>query len=55
MGTETVPIVIGALVIIKKEPGAPNSKHPGAFSVNGMQMTSLFGTARILRKVLSIK
>jgi len=54
MKTEVIPIVIGALGTIKK--GMDNNIRNVSENLNikSLQKTCLLGTARILRKVLSI-
>ena len=47
MKATTIPVVIGALGLIKK--GLENIK------ISELQKTALLGTSRILRKTLSIK
>ena len=55
MGTETIPVVIGALGVIKKGLEKYVDKIPGTVSIDELQKITLLGTARILRRVLSIK
>ena len=55
MGTETIPVVIGTLGVIKKGLEKYVDKIPGTVSIDELQKITLLGTARILRKVLSIK
>ena len=49
---ETVPLVIGALALVKKGLGK-YEKIPGNISIEELQKISLLGTAKIFRKVLS--
>ena len=55
MKTEIIPVVVGALGVIKK--GSEKFVREIAGNVNlwEIQKTTLLGTAHILRKVLSIK
>ena len=55
MGTEMIPVVIGALGVIKKGLEKYTDKISGTVSIDEFQKITLLGTARILRKVLSIK
>ena len=55
MGTEMIPIVIGALGVIKKGLEKYVDKIPGTVSIDELQNITLLGIAHILRKVLSIK
>ena len=55
MGTETVPVAIGALEVIKKGTDKYFDRIPGSVNINELQKITLLGTAHILRKVLSIK
>ena len=55
MGTETIPVVVGALGVIKKGLKKYVDKMPGTVSIVELQKITLLGSARILRKVLSIK
>ena len=55
MGRETIPVVIGALGVIKKGLEKYVDKIPDTVSFDELQKITLLGTARILRKVLSIK
>ena len=52
--TAALPVVIGALGMVTK--AAPNhvSQIPGAASLTELQKITFMGTARILRKVLSM-
>ena len=49
---ETVPLVIGALVLVEKGLGK-YEKIPGNINIEELQKISLLGTAKIFRKVLS--
>ena len=53
MKTETIPIVIGALGLIKKGLQKHTEKIPGAININELHEITLLGTAHILSKVLS--
>ena len=53
MKTETIPIVIGALGLIKKGLQKHTEKIPRAININELQKITLLGTAYILRKVSS--
>lgn len=55
MKTTTIPVVIGALGIIKKGTEEYIKKIPGNIKLQELQKTTLLGTAHILRKVLSMK
>ncbi|XP_037772667.1 uncharacterized protein LOC119568279 [Penaeus monodon] len=55
MKTTTVPVVIGALGIIKKGTEDLIKKVDGNITLQELQKTTLIGTARILRKVLTMK
>ena len=55
MKTNTVPVVIGALGLIKKGLDMQLSKLPCRISVAEIQKIVLLGSAHILRRVLSIK
>ena len=50
MKTETMPVVIGALGLIKKGLQKHTEKIPGAININELQKITLLGTAHILRK-----
>ena len=54
MKTTTIPVVIGALGVIKKGMRSNIEKIPGKISLEELQKITLLGTAHILRKVLSI-
>ena len=53
--TEIIPVVIGALGVIKKGLEKLISEIPGYINLQEIQKTTLLGTAHILGKVLSIK
>ena len=55
MGTETVPVAIGALGVIKKGTDKYFDRIPGSANIKELQKITLLGTAHILRKILSIK
>ena len=53
--TETVPVVIGALGLVKKGLEKYVERIPANTNIEDLQKISLLGTAHILREVLSIK
>ena len=53
--TEVIPVVIGALGVVKRGMDAFVQRIPGCVRMNELQKTTLLGTAHIIRKVLSIK
>ena len=53
--TTTIPVIIGALGLIKKEMEKYISKIPDNISIQEAQKCVLLGTAHILRRILSIK
>ena len=55
MRTETVPIIVGALRLIREGMDQNLGKIPGASNINELQEIILLGTAHILRRFLSIK
>ena len=55
MKTEIIPVVIGAIGVIKKGSEKFISEIPGNINLQEIQKTTLLGMAHILRKVLSIK
>ena len=55
MRTETVPIIVGALRLIREGMDQNLGKIPGASNINDLQKIILLGTAHILRRFLSIK
>ena len=54
MKTTTVPVVIGALGVIKKGIEKHIEKIPGKVNITELQKIALLGSSHILRKVLSI-
>ena len=52
MKTTTIPVVLGALGVIKKDLEKYTSKIPGNIPIAELQKITLLGTAHILRKVL---
>ena len=55
MKTTTVPVIIGALGLVKKGTQNYNGKISGNIRITELQKTVLLGTADILRRTLSIK
>lgn len=55
MKTEIVPVVVGALGVIKKGSEKLVREIPGNINLWEMQKTTLLVTAHILQKVLSFK
>ena len=55
MRTETVPIIVGALRLIREGMDQNLGKIPGASNINDLQKIILLGTTHILRRFLSIK
>ena len=55
MKATTIPVVIGALGLLKKGLEKYNKQIPGNIKISELQKTALLGTSRILRKTLSIK
>ena len=53
--TTTIPVVIGALELVKKGTENYTSKTPGNIRIAKLQKIVLLGTAHILRRTLSIK
>lgn len=53
--TETVPVVIGAVVLVIKGLEKYEEGIPGNINIQDFQKVSLLETANILRKVLSMK
>lgn len=51
----TVPVIIGALGLVKKGTQNYNGKISGNIRITELQKTVLLGTAHILRRTLSIK
>ena len=54
MKTVTIPVVIGALGMIKKGTEKHLEKIPGSPNLAEMQKIALKGTAHILRKTISM-
>ena len=55
MRTETVPVIVGALGLIREGTDHNLGKIPGASNINELQKNILLGTAHILRRFLFIK
>ena len=55
MRTETIPVIIGALGLMKRGMEKYSDRIPGNIDLNTVQKIALLGTAHILRKILSIK
>ena len=55
MKTKTIPIVIGALGVIKKGSKKYLDDIPANIQLQDLQKTTLLDTARMLRKILSMK
>ena len=55
MRTETTPVTVGALGLIRKGMDQNLGKIPGASNINELQKIILLGTAYTLRRFLSIK
>ena len=55
MRTETVPVIVGALGLIREGMDHNLGKIPGAGNINELQKNILLGTAHILRRFLFIK
>ena len=55
MGTETIPVVVGALGLIKNGLDKVTSIIPGIISTSEIQKIKMLGTAHIVRKILSLK
>ena len=55
MKTETIPVVVGALGLVKKGLDKFIERIPGSISINLVQMIAILCTAHILRRILSIK
>ena len=55
MRTETIPVVVGALGLIKNGLDKVTSRIPGSISTSEIQKIKMLGTAHILRKILSLK
>ena len=55
MTATTIPVVTGALGLIKKGLEKYTKQIPGNIKIRELQKIALLGTSRILRKTLSIK
>ena len=55
MRTETVPVIVGALGLIRKGMDQNLGKIPGASNISELQKIILLGTAHILRRFPSTK
>ena len=55
MRKETVPVIVGALGLIREGMDQNLGKIPGTSNINELQKIILLGTAHILRRFLSIK
>ena len=55
MRTETVPVIVGALGLIRQGMDQNLGQIPGTSNINELQKIILLGTAHILRRFLSIK
>ena len=55
MKATTIPVVIGALGLLKKGLKKYTKQIPGNIKICELQKITLLGTSRILRKTLSIK
>ena len=55
MKATTIPVVIGALGLIKKIVEKYTKQIPGNFKISELQKIALLGTPIILRKTISIK
>ena len=53
--TITVPVVIGALKVVKKGIKKHTDKIPGEIKITELQKIALLGSSHIFRKVLSIE
>ena len=53
--TITVPVVLGALGVVKKGIEKHIDKIPGKINITELQKIALLGTSHILRNVLSIE
>ena len=54
MRTETVPVIVGALGLIREGMDQNLGEIPGASNINELQKIILLGTAHILRRFLSV-
>ena len=55
MRTTTIPVVIGALGLVKKGMEKYTNQIPGNIRIEELQKIVLLGTVHILRRTLSIK
>ena len=55
MKTVVIPVVVGALGVIKKDTDKRLQEIPGKSNLHEIQKTAMLGTAHILSRVLSIK
>ena len=55
MKTETMPVIVGALGLLKKGLDKVTSRIPRNISNNAIQKITMLGRAHILRKVLLLK
>ena len=55
MKATTIPVVIGALGVIKNSLEKCTKQIPGNIKISELQKIGLLGTSRILRETLSIK
>ena len=55
MRTETIPVIVGGLGLIRGGMDQNFGKIPEASNINELQKIILLGTAHILRRFLSIK
>ena len=55
MKATTIPVVIGALELIKKGVEKYTKQIPGNMKISELQKITLLGTSRILRKTLFTK
>ena len=53
--TTTIPVVIGALGLVKKGLEKYTDNIPGNINIQEVQKIALLGTGHIIRRVLSIK
>jgi len=53
-GNLVIPVVVGALGVIKNGTEKQISKIPGNSNLQEIQKTALLGTAHIFRRILSI-
>ena len=55
MKTTTIPVIIGALGLVKKGTENYIGKIPGNIRITELQKSVLLGTTHILKRTLSIK